>query len=110
MLLATCWGGGPSSRCHPQAAAPLACVPPGVEAGEDVDEAVAEADARTEAEAPTGTVTDAEAAAVAEAGEAGKLADAAGGRELPGEPPREAGTAYYPWCSPACGGWQTPSS
>ncbi len=96
MLLATCWGGGgPSSGGHPQAVAPLACVPPGIaEAGEDEDEAEAEADARTDEKAPTGAVT-AEAAAVTEAGEAGRLAGAAGGKEPPGVQPREAGTA---WC------------
>ncbi len=65
-----------------------ASVPPGgAEAEEDDEEAVAvaEAGARTGAEAPTGTVSDGEAVAVAEAGEAGRLSDAAGGREPPGE-------------------------
>jgi hypothetical protein len=104
-------GGGPSSGGHPQAVAPLARVPPGVaEAGEDEDEAAAaaEAGARTEAEAPTGAVTGAEAAAVTEAGEAGKIVDAAGGRERPGAQPREAGTACSQWSQPLYGGWQTP--
>ncbi len=82
--------------------APLACVPRGVaEAGEDEDEA--EADARTDAEASTGAVT-AEAAAVAEAGEAGRLAGAAGGKEPPGVQPREAGTAWCLWGQPVYGG------
>jgi hypothetical protein len=78
-----------------------ACVPPGgAEAEEDEEEAAAaaEADARTEDEAPTGAVTGDEAAAVAEAGGAGKLSDAAGERELPGERPREAGAVCSPWC------------
>jgi hypothetical protein len=76
-------------------------VPPGgAEAGEDDEEAVAvaEAVARTEAEAPTGTVSGGEAVAVAEAGGAGRLSDAAGGREQPGKQPPEAGSA----CSPCC--------
>jgi hypothetical protein len=60
-----------------------ASVPPGgAEAGEDDEEAVAvaEAGARTEAETPMGTVSGGEAVAVAEAEEAGRLSDAAGGR------------------------------
>ncbi len=81
--------------------APQARVPPGgAEAGEDDEEAVAvaEAVARTEAEAPTGTVSGGEAVAVDEAGGAGRLPDAAGGREPPDEQPPEAGAA----CSPRC--------
>jgi hypothetical protein len=74
----------------------------GAEAGEDDEEAVAvaEAVARTEAEAPTGTLSGGEAVAVAvaEAGRAGRLSDAADGREPPDEQPPKAGTA----CSPRC--------
>ncbi len=57
----------------------------GAEAGEDDEEAaaVAEAVARTEAEAPTGTLSGGEVVAVAEAGEAGRLSGAADGREPP---------------------------
>jgi hypothetical protein len=68
-----------------------ACVPPGgAEAEEDDEEAVAvaEADAHTEAEALTGTVSGGEAVAVSEAGGAGRLSDAAGGRGPPGEQPQ----------------------
>ncbi len=88
-------GGGPSSWGRPQAAALQAGDPPGaVEAVEDDEaEAVAGADARAEAEAPTGTTSGGEAAAVAEAVEAEKLFDAAGGLELPGEQPQQAGAA-----------------
>ncbi len=60
---------------------------------------MAEAGARTEAETPTGTVSGGEA----EAGEAGRLSDAAGGREPPGELPPEAGTACSPCCQPVYG-------
>ncbi len=70
------------------------------EAGEDDEEAaaVAEAVASTEAEAPTGTLSGGEAVAVAEAGGAERLSDAADGREPPDEQPPEAGTV----CSPRC--------
>jgi hypothetical protein len=72
----------------------------GAEAGEDDVEAaaVAEAVARTEAAAPTGTLSGGEAAAVAEAGEAVRLSVAVDGREPPGEQPPEAGTVYSPRC------------
>ncbi len=60
---------------------------------DDEAEAAAEAVARAEAEAPTGMTSGGEAAAVAEAVEAGRLSDAAGGLVLPGERPQQAGTA-----------------
>ena len=88
-----------------------ASVPPGgAEADGDVEEAVAvaEAGARTEAEAPTGAVNDGEAVAGAEAGEEGRLSDAVGGKEPPGEQPHEAGAAWSPCCWPVSGGWRTP--
>ncbi len=68
----------------------------GAEAGEDDEEAAAVAVARTEAEAPTGTLSGGEAAAVAEAGGAERLSVAVDGREPPGAQPPEAGTV----CSP----------
>ncbi len=87
-------GGGPSSWGHPQAAALQAGDLPGdVEALEDGEaEAVAEADARAEAEDSTGTRSGGEAAAVAEAVEVERLFDA-GGLELPGGRPQQAGAA-----------------
>jgi hypothetical protein len=102
-------GGGPSSGGHPQAVAPQGRAPPGAVAGADEveDEAVAEAGARTEAEAATEKVTGAEAVPVAEAGGAGR--HAADVRGPLGEQPREAaGAAYSRWCLPVYGGWQTP--
>jgi hypothetical protein len=77
---------------------------------DDGAEAVAEAGARAEVEAPTGTTSGGEAAAVAEAVEAGRLSDAADGIEMPGERPPQAGTAWPPWSWPVCGGWPTPNS
>ncbi len=89
-----------------QASAP----PGGAEAVENVWEAVAvaEAGARTEAEAPTGAVSGGEAVAGAEAGEEGRLSGAVGGKEPPGERPHEAGAAWSPCCWPVSGGWRTP--
>ncbi len=87
--------------------APQTCAPPGVTEAEE-DEAEAEADAHTDAEARPGAVT-AEAAAVAEAEEAGRLAGAAGG-EPPRVQPLEAGTAWYLEGQPVCGGCQPPGS
>jgi hypothetical protein len=66
-------------------------------ADEVEDEAVAEAGARTEAEAASERVTGVEAVTVAEAGGAGRYA--ADERGQPGEQPREAAAAAYsPWC------------
>jgi hypothetical protein len=70
--------------------------------------AVAEAEARTEAEAPMGAVSDGEAVAGAEAGEEGRLSDAVGGEEPPDEQPHEAGAAWSPCCWAVSGGWRTP--
>ncbi len=102
-------GGGGIFRRPPPGCGTQGRAPPGAVAGADEveDEAVAEAGARTEAEAAPEKVTGAKAVTVAEAGGAGR--HAADERGPPCEQPREAaGTAYSPWCLPVYGGWQTP--
>ncbi len=91
-----------------QAAGP----PGGAEAVEDDGEAeaAAETGTRAEVETPTGTRSGGEAAAVAEAVEAGRLSGAVGRIGTSGERPPPAGTAWPPWSWPVCGGWPTPNS